>query len=252
MYINDVDPVNSIRMHYEKDKNMLLAGGFGHKAGQKQPNNSYQSLLSFVRDNLTSNMPYIYQWGAQDCMTLDDMPYVGRLSTVTPNIYIATGYAKWGMTNSTAAALMIANEIVGGSEEISNLQSAFSPQRFTVKASAKNFVVNAVDVAKQIVDGIAVPRFELSNIVNGDGMVIKIKGEKMAVYRDENSNISAFSPYCTHLGCVVEFNDTDKTWDCPCHGSRYDTMGNVIEGPAKKSLKPIDFEGIDESQIITD
>lgn len=243
MYINDVDPVESFRMDYTDKENMLLIGGYGHKAGQEAPQISYNNLKKLLQENIIEEkIPYIYQWGTQDCISLDDMPYVGKLSKKTPNIYIGTGYGKWGMTNGTAAGMMIANEINGHNEKLKDISEVFSPKRFTIKGSAKEFVVQAVDTANKLIQGIKVPKGEFEDITKGDGMVMKVNGKKMAVYRDENGELRVLDPFCTHLGCVVEFNNNDKTWDCPCHGSRFDTYGNVIKGPAQEPLGVIDIE----------
>jgi glycine/D-amino acid oxidase-like deaminating enzyme/nitrite reductase/ring-hydroxylating ferredoxin subunit len=243
MYINDEDPVESFRMDYASGGNMLLIGGYGHKAGQEAPQNSYAKLKELLQEKLMQKtIPYMYQWGAQDCISLDDIPYIGKLSKKTPNIYIGTGYGKWGMTNGTAAAMLIANDINGHNNKLKKISAVFSPQRFTLKGSAKEFVAQAVDTTKELIKGITAPKGSLEDITKGDGMVMKVNGKKMAVYRDENNNLKVLEPFCTHLGCLLEFNSNDKTWDCPCHGSRFDTSGNVIEGPAQQPLEIIDIE----------
>jgi Rieske Fe-S protein len=230
-------------MDYKSDGNILLVGGYGHKAGKEAPQSSYTKLKQILQEKLMqNNIPYIYQWGAQDCISLDDVPYIGKLSKKTPNIYIGTGYGKWGMTNGTAAAMMIANEINGHNNKLMRISKSFSPQRFTLKGSAKEFVVHAMDTTKELMKGITTPKGSFEDITKGDGMVMKVDGRKMAVYRDDNGDLQVLEPFCTHLGCLLEFNNNDKTWDCPCHGSRFDTSGNVIEGPAQQPLEIIDVE----------
>ena len=244
MYINDVDPVNSARMHYTKQKNMLLLGGYGHKAGQQQPKKSYLSLSEWMKEKFIESASDIYQWGTQDCMTLDDLPYIGRVSK-NSNIFVATGYSKWGMTNSTCAAVIITNEINGSTNDISELAKAFSPQRVNLKAT-KIFVMQMADTAKEYALGVPVPKGNIKDVLKGDGMVIKIDEIKTAVYKDENNNTKIFNPKCTHMGCTIAFNPDDKTWDCACHGSRFDLSGNVLKGPAKTPLNAVNL-GIYES-----
>lgn len=244
MLINAHGTVNSIRTHDDNQKQQLLVGGYGHKTGKKTDNqSSYDQLFNFLSKKLNvQSQPKstIYQWSTQDCVSIDGIPYVGALSPKTPNIYIATGYGKWGMTNATAASLILANTIQSTKHPIMDTAELFSPRRFTPNASAKSFIIQGLESAEAFTLGnIDIPKGSLDDVASGEGKILRIDGRAMALYRDNDGKLSAFNPHCTHLGCPLTYNAAEQSWDCCCHGSRFDMNGNVLEGPATKPLKAI-------------
>lgn len=243
MYINSKEPVNSIRMHNTKDADYLLLGGYGHKTGQqKEYDNGYKKLHQLMKDRFNSDPKQIYQWSAQDCVTLDKIPYVGKMSLNTPNIYIATGYGKWGMTNSTASAIIIADEIMGTNHALDGVDELFSPQRFILKASAKPLIKMTGDTIKEfIVGNLFIEESDIADVKKGTGKIIKLSSKVVAVYKDEEDNVSVFNAHCTHMKCPLTYNEAEKSFDCQCHGSRFSMTGKVLEGPAIDALEPLEY-----------
>ena len=240
MYINAGQPVNSIRMH----RGQLMLGGYGHKTGMEDDTKSgFSSLRDLLHTDFSDAQAKPgYQWAAQDSIPLDGMPYIGAIAKM-PDIYVATGYAKWGMTNATAAAMMIADSITGSNMIDRDISKHFSPARFTPGASAKSFFVQSADTLKAYTAGnIGIPTGDYDDIAPGKGAVIRIDGKAQAVYRDPEGRVHAFKAHCTHLGCPLEYNEAENSFDCPCHGSRFSMQGEVLEGPAKRALDKVTEE----------
>ncbi len=167
-------------------------------------------------------------------MTVDGLPYVGQMAPSTPDTYIATGFGKWGMTNSMVAATILSDLITKGENP---WQEAYNPSRATVQASAKDFVKENLDVAKNFVIGKALPGSVIKAVKPNEGKVVDIDGQRMGAYRDGQGQLYLVDTTCTHLGCELQWNEAENTWDCPCHGSRFNYKGDIIEGPAVKPLK---------------
>lgn len=242
MYINASRPVNSVRMYYAKNETRLLLGGYGHKTAKEDDAKSgYSRLKDFLLSDFSAAKENPdYQWSAQDCVTLDGIPYVGKISNNHPNIYIATGYAKWGMTNATAVAIMITDAIMGSNHIDEQVSEQFCPSRFTPISSAKNFFVQSSETIREFTVGNAeIPTGSFDDVSKGKGAVLRCDGKATAIYKDEKGNVYAHKAHCTHLGCPLTYNEAENSFDCPCHGSRFSCMGEVIEGPAKKSLEKI-------------
>lgn len=243
IYINAGRPVNSIRTYRGDGDNQLMLGGYGHKTGQEDDDkNAYNSLTRLLKEKFDRANPIPgYGWSAQDCVTLDGLPYIGKISKRAHNVYVATGYAKWGMTNAAAAAMMITDSIAGTSTIDSDLIKPFSPCRFTPCASAKDFFVQTGHVIKEYTVGNAsVPVGTYDDVAPGKGAILRINGKTQAVYKDHNGITRAFKARCTHLSCPLEYNESENTFDCSCHGSRFAVNGSVLEGPAKLPLERID------------
>lgn len=234
MYITAEEPGRSLRYQNSKDGELILVSGEHHKPGQGVDTiKHYEALIKFAHETFeVEDIPY--RWSTQDCSTLDGVPYVGHFTSKTPNMYIATGFAKWGMTNSTASAMIIKDLIVHGK---SPWQDVYNPSRQTVVASAKNFVVENLNVAEQLVKGKLSSLPKDTEISPGEGKIIEVNGQKTGAYRDEQGTLHLVDTTCTHLGCELVWNSAEKSWDCPCHGSRFSYEGEIIEGPAVKPLK---------------
>jgi glycine/D-amino acid oxidase-like deaminating enzyme/nitrite reductase/ring-hydroxylating ferredoxin subunit len=233
MYITAEDPGRSIRYQNTENGELILVGGEHHKTGQGEDTiKHYEALVDFSNDIFSvEDIPY--RWSTQDCMTLDDVPYVGHFTSKTPNLYIATGYGKWGMTNSTASAMILKDLIIHGK---SPWEDVYSPSRQAIASSAKNFIVENANVAKELVDGKITPIPDDVELKPGEGKVIKAKGQRTGAYRDEEGSLHLVNTTCTHMGCELNWNSSEKSWDCPCHGSRFSFEGKVIEGPAINPL----------------
>ncbi len=239
MYISAETPTRSVRTTPMGNDNLLLLSGEGHKTGHGiNTMEHYEALATFGKEVLGVT-DIQYRWSAQDIYTLDKMPYIGHYTSGSDNIYLATGYRKWGMTNGTAAGIILSDLITKGSNPYAEL---FSPSRFHADPDIKRFVEHNADVAYQLVKGKIGMNFKHPEEVSvGEGAHVKINGEKCGAYRDENGQLHVVNSTCTHMGCEVEWNDGERTWDCPCHGSRFTINGDVIEGPAEIPLKKVDF-----------
>ena len=167
-------------------------------------------------------------------MTLDGIPYIGPFSSSTPNWYVATGFQKWGMTSSMVAAQLLTDQILGRKNPDA---AVFSPQRFKPSASAKMLIEETAHattgLTKTFFDP---PRTELETLPIGHGGIVEYNGQKAGIYKDEKGEIFVVSVKCPHLGCQLEWNPDEKSWDGPCHGSRFDYKGNLLDNPAQTDL----------------
>ena len=211
----------------------LLFGGGSHRTGENRPGGKYRRLREKARE-IWPGSTETACWSAQDCIPLDSVPYIGQFSESTPNWYVATGFQKWGMTSAMVAANLITDLIL---ERNNPFAEVFSPQRFTPGASAKSFLqegMHAVrDLSRRFLEA---PRAELDALPEGHGGIIEAGGEKIGVYKDKDGNSYAVSIRCPHLGCQLEWNPDEKSWDCPCHGSRFDYKGKRLDNPAQEDL----------------
>ncbi|WP_226034763.1 FAD-dependent oxidoreductase [Aquibacillus saliphilus] len=237
MYINAEQPTRSIRSTSINGEELWLIGGESHKTGQgKSTMDHYQALQQFAQDKLGMK-EYLYRWSAQDLTTLDKLPYIGPVTEDQPEVLIATGYRKWGMTNGTSAALIIADIISGKDNPYKEL---FSPSRFHADPDMKKFTQINADVSKHLIKGkLEYTKTKIEDIKEDEGKIIRVNGKRTGVYRDKEGEVHLVDTTCTHMGCEVNWNEGDRTWDCPCHGSRFSIAGEVIEGPAKKPIKKV-------------
>lgn len=237
MYINIDTPTHSIRPVSLNDEPALVFAGENHRTGvsERSMDDHFASLAQFADQYFTIEK-IDYMWSAQDYTTVDKIPYVGAITKEKNNVFVATGYRKWGMTNGTNAALLIRDLIL---REQSEFAALFSPSRKAKMDPAlkKHFSFNA-EVAKQLVKG----KFDKSNdevkqLRKGEACIVMDGGDRIGVYKDEKGEIHAVDTTCTHLGCETTWNSAEKSWDCPCHGSRFSPQGQVLNGPAVRNLR---------------
>jgi glycine/D-amino acid oxidase-like deaminating enzyme/nitrite reductase/ring-hydroxylating ferredoxin subunit len=236
MYISAEEPIRSIRPYVSGRTQRMIVGGESHKVGQEPDTQEhYAAIEKWARHRLPGFEKAEYQWSAQDYVAVDGMPYVGRLSEDHERVFVATGFRKWGMTNGTAAAAIISDAILGRENPWAE---AFDSTRKRPRAAAKDFVKENLNVAKHLVlDKVITGTVSLDEIGPEQAAFVEIDGETVAVYRDEQARFHAVSADCTHMGCRLAFNPTERSWDCPCHGSRFDPDGRVIQGPANQDLE---------------
>jgi Glycine/D-amino acid oxidases (deaminating) len=233
MFITAEEPGRSLRSQKYSDSEIILVGGEHHKTGSdKNTNVHYENLGNFAKETFDLES-ILFRWSTQDCMTVDSIPYVGHLTSKTSNVFVATGFGKWGMTNSTASAMILTDLITKGESKWSPV---YNPSRFDVSSLPK-FVSQNLDVAVTLVGGKITPVPDDIEIKNGEAKVISVEGERVGAYRDENGKLHIVDITCTHLGCELVWNEAEKTWDCPCHGSRFTYDGDNVEGPAFNHLK---------------
>jgi glycine/D-amino acid oxidase-like deaminating enzyme/nitrite reductase/ring-hydroxylating ferredoxin subunit len=227
MYLSTEQPAHSIRAHGE----WLLVGGESHKAGQADAAERYARLEAWARERF--GIEPELRWSTQDHMPVDGVPYVGRHDPLSPGVWVATGFRKWGLAMGTAAAELLAAQIAGRDHEWAPL---FDPQRLRPKAGAGSFVKENANVALRFFGDRLVKRGSVDEIAPGEGRIVGAGLGQRAAYRDEDGTLHELSARCTHLGCIVNWNSAERTWDCPCHGSRFAATGEVIEGPALRPL----------------
>ncbi len=240
-YINAEKPARSIRPIQIDGDPYLLIGGDDHKTGQsKVPMDEHYKALKIFTENHFGLEKVVSQWSAQDYVTLDKIPYVGPVTSKQSNVFVATGFRKWGMTNSTNAALVICDSIVG---EQNAYQSLFPPSRDQrIIPSVKNMLTYNADVTKHLVKGkLDHPKVDIDTLKNNEACITTKDGNRVGVYKDNQGMLHAVDTTCTHLGCEVTWNKAELSWDCPCHGSRFSIYGEVLNGPAVKSLQKVNF-----------
>nr|WP_240338513.1 FAD-dependent oxidoreductase [Peribacillus alkalitolerans] len=237
MYLSVDNPTRSLRSVQIDGSEHILVGGESHKTGQGIPTiEHYEALQKFAEEHFELE-EIAYRWSAQDLITLDKIPYIGPITSRSEHIYVATGFRKWGMTTSTLAAQIISDAIAQRENRYSEL---FHPSRFKPDPSIKELVVQNADVAKHLVEGkLEIVQMHPEDLQNDEGGVVKFEGKRAGAYRNELGQLHIVDTTCTHLGCELEWNSGDRTWDCPCHASRFSVEGQVIEGPAKKPLKKL-------------
>lgn len=200
IYINSEIPTLSFRTIKDRDKKLLLAVGYDYKTGTGGLTNGYKNLEKVIRRMYPASQ-FLYKWSAEDCISLDKYPYIGEFSNLMPNVYVATGFNKWGVTSSNIAANIITDKILGRNNKYEEI---FKARRMEPVKNAKE----VGNMLKEAGNGIVASRLTLPE-----------------------------KPKCTHLGCELHFNNLDKMWECPCHGSKFTEEGKVIESPANKDLK---------------
>lgn len=229
------DPYHYLRIQPELERDVLLVGGEDHKTGQADDmDERYERLERWTRARFPFAGELAYRWSGQVVNALDGLALAGP-DLVTPNVYVITGQTGIGMTHSTIGALIVADQIAGRRNLYAEL---YSPAR-TPLGAAREVAGEGLNVAAQYTDLLKGGDVSSEDeIAPGCGAIVGWGPMKVAVYRDESGQLHRRSALCTHLGCVVTWNGSERSWDCPCHGSRYDPYGKVLNGPAPTDLPP--------------
>ena len=211
---------------------LLLLGGGGHRCGENSAGGKYELLRHAAKEWFPGSRE-IAHWSAQDCMTADSVPYIGRYAESRPNWYVATGFQKWGMTSSMVSAMLLRDMICGVKNPCADV---FAPERFDTKT-----LTGVAAESGQAVKGLAkelfqIPSEQAAEIPKGHGGIVFLHGRKVGVYKDEDGRLYPVDVRCPHMGCQLEWNPDERSWDCPCHGSRFDRFGKLISGPAQEEL----------------
>jgi glycine/D-amino acid oxidase-like deaminating enzyme/nitrite reductase/ring-hydroxylating ferredoxin subunit len=244
LYWDTPDPYHYIRLQSAEDKTgreldyeILIVGGEDHKTGQAEDTEErFVRLEQWTRERFPMVERVEYRWSGQIMEPVDYMAYIGKNPGGDQHIWIATGDSGNGMTHGTIAGIIL-NELVQGRKH--QWTRLYDPARVRLRATPEYLRENA-NIAKQYADWFTSSDAEqVATIKPGEGAVVGRGRGKIAVYRDERGSLHQRSAVCTHLYCIVHWNDTEKTWDCPCHGSRFDPYGQVINGPAIVELSPV-------------
>ena len=235
MFLNAGTPTRSVRSILHDGERLLLVGGDGHKPGEERDTaQRYRNLDEFAR-TFDPDAEVTHTWSTQDYLSVDKVPYVGRLTRRSGHVFVATGFGKWGMSNGTVAATILADLVLGRENGWLRLYDA---KRIHPRASARKFVSENANVARHFVGDRVRPPGERrpEELRPGEGTVVRRGGRLVAVSCGDDGGLTAVSAVCTHLGCVVAWNSAERSWDCPCHGSRFAAGGTVIQGPAIDDL----------------
>lgn len=229
----------SVRTYKRDGKEFIMAIGQPHKVGQAENNEEHIKKLEEFLGNHFDIGEITHRWGGQHYRPADNLPYIGRKSE-NSKIFLATGFSTDGLVYGTLSAMIISDEIAGKDNLYSEMYKA---SRFSPMKSAKEFLKENINMAGELIKGLAMGEDNevIRNIQPGEGKIISQGKDKIAVSRDPSGKINAHSAVCTHLGCTIHRNIAEKTWDCPCHGSRFDENGEVLEGPALDPLKKIEL-----------
>lgn len=242
MYINVDDPSRSLRSVSYQGEEFVLVGGENHRTGDSDCTHCHYENLAKFAGELLGAKTIPFRWSAQDLITLDKLPYIGSITSNQDRILVATGFRKWGMTSGTIAALIISDQIIGKDNQYSDL---FAPSRnFKTDPALRTFITQNAKVAKEFIAGkVDMTYGKIEDLKNGEASVVRHHGQRAGAFKDDQGKLYLVDTTCTHLGCECEWNDGERSWDCPCHGSRFNYDGEVLEGPAIKPLNKIDPQG---------
>jgi glycine/D-amino acid oxidase-like deaminating enzyme/nitrite reductase/ring-hydroxylating ferredoxin subunit len=237
LFWDNEDPYHYIRGQEIDGQNFVLIGGEDHKVGSETNTRKRMRALEDYAQDRFGPVPPPYHWSGQVLESLDGLPYIGR-NALSSNIAVATGFSGNGMTLGTVSAMILSDWIL---EKDNRWADIFSATRVNPAVSVSEFVAENKDFPVHLIMDRITPAdvARLDEIDVSEGKLIKLEGRKLAIYRDEKGTLHPFSAVCPHLGCVVKWNNSESSWDCPCHGSRFDTDGNVLNGPARSGLKPV-------------
>jgi len=235
MYINASIPTYSFRTTPYLDKKLLLVAGADHKTGEKINLENAYEILERKAKELYPQSEVLFKWCTEDCISLDKIPYIGDFSSIMPNLYVATGFKKWGITSSNIASKIISDKILGKENKYEYLFKATRLEPIKNHEELGNMIKESVH--SLIINKLKGVPDTLEDVANDEGKIIEYEGQKVGVYKNQDGECFFIKPVCAHLGCELSFNNIEKTWDCPCHGSRYDIYGNVITEPAIKNLE---------------
>ncbi len=243
------NPYHYYRTQVIDGETYFIAGGEDHKTGHVENTQTcFQKLEAHIRGHFEVEA-ISYKWSSQYFDSVDGIPYIGHMPGQPGNVLVATGFGGNGMIYSGIAALLFKELLL---KEAERFAPAFNPNRIKPVAGFTNFIKENVDVAKKWL-GKLLPSDKLesfSDMAPGEGRVVKVEDETIALYKDDHGVLHALSPTCTHMGCHVAWNNTERSWDCPCHGARYSADGAVLTGPADRSLESIDIRTLVEGKCI--
>jgi len=236
LFWDTANPYHFLRIEPHRDHDLVILGGEDHKTGQVSDTNSCYERLERTLRAQVPDISLTHRWSGQVIETPDGLPYIGRM---TDHQYAATGFSGNGLTFGTLSAILIADAIAARKNPWTDL---FEPKRSAIGRGLWDYVTENVDYPYYMIrDRFAGAEGRSLRAVNrGAGQIVEYQGKDVAAYRDPHGTLTLRSAICTHMGCRVAWNQAEKTWDCPCHGSRFTPQGNVISGPAEAPLPPVD------------
>lgn len=236
MYHTQEQRTRSVRTApYDAERRLLIVTGEKFTPGAGQVRERYAHLSSWMREHFPTAEP-VHRWAAQDNWTTDQIPFVGLLHPAARHTYVATGFGGWGLSGGVMAGRLLTSLIMGDELAWAPL---YDPRRLHLLREGRTLAERQVDTARHFVgDRLSSPSSDrLADLPRGSGAVVRRGARHLAVYREEDGSLRTLLARCTHLGCLVQFNDAERTWECPCHGSRFNTDGSVVQGPAVRPLQ---------------
>lgn len=243
LYWDTLDPYHYVRLQHGRANardmdglDLLIVGGEDHKTGQADDQEQrFTRLEEWARPRFPMAGEVAYRWSGQVMETIDGLAFIGRNPGGGDNVHVVTGDSGMGMTHGTIAGILLTDLFLGRPNPWASL---YDPARKTLRAAGE-FLRENLNVAQQYGDWLTGGDVAgEKEIQAGSGALIRRGLTKVAVYRDETGALHELSAVCPHLGCLVSWNDVEKIWDCPCHGSRFDARGEVVNGPANRGLEP--------------
>lgn len=234
MYISVEQPRHSLRGHHapERDPFLVFTGPAYTPGHVDEARQAFAEIETFARDHF--GVDPAYRWTNEDYTPMDGRPFIGWSSRRKEGLLIATGFDAWGISTGAAAAMIISDLVAGRENPWAHF---FDASRLDVVHGARQFVKGNAAVAAELIGGhFASKPKDADGLQPGEAAILKVDGENIAVFRDEAGDLHRVSAACSHMGCLVGWNETDRTWDCPCHGSRFGLSGEVIHGPATRPL----------------
>lgn len=231
MSISAAQPTRSIRSHGD----LLIVGGEGHPTGAHDASPERFEKLGQFAEQHWEGVQVTHRWSAQDPVSWDLMPVIGPYHPGTSRLFVASGFHKWGLASATFGARIISDQVAGRENPWA---ARFNPSRFGLRGIPKVAQMNA-KVAADFVGGRLTPARsdDADDLPRGEARIIRDGVGKTGVFRDDEGSLHGVSLRCTHLGCLLRFNGAERSWDCPCHGSRFGIDGEVLEGPATRPLR---------------
>ena len=238
LYWDTGDPYHYVRLQSENSSDILIVGGEDHKTGQANNGNErFAHLEHWTRERFPQMGEVEYRWSGQVMEPVDGLAFIGRNPLDDDNVYIATGDSGQGMTHGTIAGMLLTDLIQGRENKWEDL---YNPSRIRLKALPE-YASENINVAGQYADYVTAGDIKSEEELKpGEGAIMREGVSKIAVYRDQAGTIHKLSAACPHLGCIVAWNSTEETWDCPCHGSRFGANGQVYQGPANSNLAEVE------------
>jgi glycine/D-amino acid oxidase-like deaminating enzyme/nitrite reductase/ring-hydroxylating ferredoxin subunit len=244
LYWDTPDPYHYIRLESigqgAQAYDVLIVGGEDHKTGQKDDaGRRFAALERWTRHRFPMVEGIEYRWSGEVMEPVDGLAFIGRNPMDSENVFIATGDSGNGMTHGTIAGMLLTDMILGRKN---GWEKIYDPSRISLR-SLSEFAKENLNVAVQYTDLVLAGDVDSVDKIKPNSGAIMSRGlQKVAVYRDPEGVIHELSAVCRHLGCIVNWNSLEKSWDCPCHGSRYDSLGHVTQGPANSDLEPFNGE----------
>jgi Rieske Fe-S protein len=239
MYYDPTEPYFSVRPAPMDDESLVLIGGQNHRTGHGHGTTErYRRLERQARDRFDV-ADVEYRWSTQDYVSIDRVPFVGSLGPRSERVLVATGFGGWGMTNGTAAGRILADRILGRENPWADV---YRPTRYKLGASTGELLSHNRHAVSHLVEDRVRgrPTVDVASLDRGEARIFEDRGDPVGAYRDERGEVHAVSAVCPHMGCLVRWNDGERSWDCPCHGSRFDHEGTVLDAPAVDDLDPVD------------